>query len=153
MNLTNFFSLKIRTEDFNTVAEKPELLNRLRKLTLHPASGMNHELNNMIQQAKIRTVEAKVLMAYRKRELVGWALLSKEPTDYTFRRSWTGFTPNQGTLLQVFVNPDYRRQGIGSALVKASRKKAGNAQLCICPWDYQSENFYKNFEHYKHVKL
>jgi GNAT superfamily N-acetyltransferase len=153
MNLTNLFMLKIRTEDFNSVADKPELLKRLRKLTLHPGSGMNHEINNMVQEAKIRTVDAKVLMAFKKRELVGWALLSKEPTDYTFRNSWSGFQPGQGVLLQVFVNPSFRRQGIGSALVKASRKKAGPSRLCICPWDYQSEEFYKNFEHYKHTKL
>jgi GNAT superfamily N-acetyltransferase len=153
MNLTNLFSLKIRTEDFNEVAAKPELLNRLRSLTLHPASGLNHEMNHLLKSAKERAVNAKVLLAYRKRELVGWALLSREQTDFTFKRSWTGFMPEQGVLLQVFVNPDYRRQGIGSALVKAARKKAGSMQLCICPWDYQSDKFYENFDHYKHIKL
>lgn len=153
MNLANLFMLKIRTEDFNQVAEKPELLKKLRKLTLHPQSGMNHELNQMLKHAKTRTVDAKVLIAFKKREIVGWALLSKEATDFTFARSWSGFTPGQGTLLQVYVNPDFRRQGIGSALVKAARRKAGAARLCICPWDYQSEEFYKNFEHYKHTKL
>lgn len=153
MNLTNFFSLKIRTEDFDNVVEKPELLNKLRTLTLHPGSGMNHELNHMIRNARIRSINAKVILAYRKRELVGWALLSREKTDFTFARSFSGYTPEQGTMLQVFVNPDYRRQGIGSALVKAARKKAGPMQLCICPWDNRSEKFYENFEHYKHIKL
>ena len=153
MNLTNLFSLKIRTEEFNEVAEKPELLNRLRSLTLHPNSGLNYEMNHLLRDAKTRTVNAKVLLAYRKRELVGWALLSREKTDFTFARSFAGYTPDQGSMLQIFVNPDYRRQGIGSALVKAARKKAGSMQLCICPWDYQSEKFYQNFEHYKHIKL
>jgi len=68
-------------------------------------------------------------------------------------RSYSGFQPGQGVLLQIYVDPKHRRTGIGSALVKEARKRAGAARLCICPWDYQSEKFYQNFEHYKHTKL
>ena len=153
MNLTKLFTLRIHTEKFDDVAKKPELINRLRSLTLHPGSGMNYELNHMLQSAKTRSVNAKCLLAYYNRELVGWALLSREQSNFIFTHSWSGYNPNQGTLLQVFVNPDLRRKGIGSALVKAARKKAGPSQLCVCPWDNRSKKFYQNFEHYKHIKL
>lgn len=153
MNSTNLFSLKIKTEDFDIVATKPELLKKLRELTLHSYSGMNYELNHLTDSAKTRSVNAKILLAYYKRELVGWALMSREKSDFYFQHAYNGFDPSEGTLFEVFVNPDYRRQGIGGALMKAARKKAGSTRLCVCLWNYQSERFYQNFDHYKNVKM
>lgn len=153
MSLTDLFSLKIKTEDFDAVAKKPELLKKLRELTLHPGSGLNYELNHLTKNAATRSVSAKVLLAYHKRELVGWALLSRENSDFYFQHAYDGYQPSKGTLFEVYVNPEYRRQGIGGALMKAARKKAGSMRLCVCPWDYQSEAFYQNFDHYKNVKM
>jgi GNAT superfamily N-acetyltransferase len=150
MELTD---LKIRTEDFNLVAKKPVLLNKLRKLTLHGRSGMNHELDHLIDDAKIRNVNAKVLLAYYKRELIGWALLSREKSDFNFPRSYYGFNPVDGVLFEVFVDHLHRRKGIGSALMKKARQKAGPLKLCVVPWDYQSERFYMNFKHYKNIEI
>lgn len=153
MNLTDLFSLKIRTEDFNTVIAKPELLKKLRNLTLHPGSGLNYEINNLIKSSKTRSVNAKALLAYHKRELVGWALMSREKSDFYFQNTYDGYEPSKGTLFEVYVHPDFRRRGIGASLMKAARKKAGAMRLCVCPWDYQSTRFYQNFDHYKNVKM
>lgn len=152
MVFTNLFSLKIKTEDFNTVAQKPDLLKKLRALTLYPKSGLNFELTHLLESARVRNVNAKVLLAYHKKNIVGWALLSREKTDFSFP-NYDGYEPYRGTLFEVFVHPDYRRKGIGSSLVKAARKKAGSMRLCVAPWDYQSERFYMNFDHYKNVRL
>ncbi len=78
--------------------------------------------------------------------------MSREKSDFYFQRR-DSFDPSDGTLFEVFVNPEYRKQGIGSALMKAARKKAGSTRLCVCPWDYQSERFYQSFDHYKNVKM
>lgn len=150
---TTDFSLKIKTEDFDNVAKKPELLKKLRGLTLHSRSGLNHELNHLTKSAETRSVNAKVILAYHNRELVGWALLSRESSDFSFKCSYDGYEPSKGTLFEVYVDPDYRRRGIGGALVKVARHKAGSMRLCICPWDYQSERFYQTFSHYKNVEM
>lgn len=153
MGLTNLFSLKIKTEEFDAVAKKPVLLKSLRKLTLHPGSGMNHELDHLTESAETRSVNAKVLLAYKNKKLVAWALLSREKSDFCFARHYHGYEPSQGALFEVFVAHDYRKQGIGSALLKAARRKAGSARLCVAPWDYQSTRFYQNFSHYKNVEM
>lgn len=152
MNLKNFFTLTIRAEDFNLAAKKPVLLKQLRKLTLHPYSGLNHELNSLLKVIQIREVRAKILMAFRKKELVGWALMSREPSDFWFAKG-QGFKEGDGVLFQVFVNHAHRRQGIASEILKVARRKAGPYRLCICPWDEQSQSFYSKFPNYKKKEL
>lgn len=146
-------SLRIKTENFDTVAKKPTLLKKLRYLTLHSRSGLNFELDHLIESSKDRSVNAKILLAYHKRELVAWALLSREKSDFSFARSYDGFDPSQGTLFEVYVDPAYRKQGIGSIILKTARRKAGGMRLCVVPWDYQSTRFYQNFDHYKLIKM
>ena len=145
--------LQIRVQEFSEVLKTPQFINKLRKLTLDHCSGMNHELNHLIKDSSYRPVECKIMHAYKKKTLVAWALLSKEATDYKFGYAAKGFQPSQGVLFQVFVHPEYRRQGIGSELVKVARRKAGAARLCFCPWDRASDNFYERFNHYNHQKL
>src|SRR5208337_3552157 len=81
MNLRKFFLLTIRVRDFNLVAQRPELLAQLRKLTLHSYSGLNLELNQILKNLVTRPVSCKVVLAYRWRELVGWGLLSNEDSN------------------------------------------------------------------------
>ena len=145
MNLKNLLTLTIRVKDFNLVRQDAALVKKLRKLTLSPFSGMNYCINGLEQIARTRPVDCKILMAYRHQELVGWALISKEPTDFCFVGSTEGFNPGQGTLFQVFIHPSYRRQGIASELLKVARKKTNGARLCVCPWDIGSESFYNHF--------
>ena len=109
MNLRNFLTLTIRTLDFNLVARQPVLLAKLRKLTLNPYSGLNCELNRMLEDVKERPVDCQLILAYRFRTLVGWGILSKETTTFKFSRSLDGFRSEDGKLFQVFVDPSYRR--------------------------------------------
>lgn len=152
MNLQNSFPLTIRVEDFNLVAKKPRLIQQLRGLTIYSGSGMNHELNTLLNTVKTRPVNCKIITAHHHGEMVGWALLSKEVSYFSYSYSQK-YDPTQGTLFQVFVNPAFRRKGIGSALVKMARKKVSSSTLCFCPWDENSNRFFGKFNHYKHIKL
>jgi GNAT superfamily N-acetyltransferase len=138
-------TLKVRTMDFNVVAHQPELLAELRKLTLSPYSGLNHELDRMLEDVKNRSVNCQVLLAYRFSTLVGWAILSKENTDFHFHRSSSGFNADNGIMFQVFIDPSYRRQGIASELYKKAQQLTNGEVLHVCPWDEKSTNFYVRF--------
>lgn len=149
MNLKNLLTLTIRTVDFNLVARQPVLLEKLRKLTLSPYSGLNHELNRMLEDVKERSVDCQLLLAYRFRTLVGWGILSKETTKFRFSRSQVGFQSEHGKMFQVFIDPAYRRQGIATELFKKAQQMAGEDILHVCPWDERSEGFYSNFPNAK----
>lgn len=145
MNLKNWLTLTIRVLDFNLVALQPDLIAKLRELTAAPHSGLNFELTRMLKDVETRQVNCKILLAYRWRELVGWALLSKENTDYCFSSSVTGFKAEDGQMFQVFIHPDYRRQGIGSELYKKAVKLLEGDVICVCPWDQKSYNLFNKF--------
>jgi GNAT superfamily N-acetyltransferase len=145
MNIKNWLTLTVRTLDFNLVAKQPELLAKLRKLTLSPSSGLNYELNHMEANAKKRKVEAKIILARRFNNLIGWGLLSKEDSNFNFPSTHDYFRSINGHLFQVFVNPEYRRQGIASEIFKKAKDLAGNEMLHICPWDNGGHHFYSKF--------
>jgi ribosomal protein S18 acetylase RimI-like enzyme len=114
-------------------------------------------LDNLSLLAKKRKVNAKVISVKRNDKIVGWALLSKENSDFHFGYSISGIktfdAKRDGALFEVFVDPEYRRSGIGSALIKKARKHAGSAQLCIAPHDYKSNKFYEKHKKYKQKRL
>ena len=149
MNLKNLLTLTIRTVDFNLAARQPELLEKLRKLTLNPRSGLNCELSRMLNDVKTRRVDCELLLAYRFRTLVGWGIFSKEDTHFVFPHSMNGFRSEYGRMFQVFVNPSHRRQGIASELFKKAQRLAGDEIICICPWDERSTGFYDRFPNVK----
>lgn len=138
------FPLTIKVERFNNIIKKPDLISKLRDLTLQPYSGMNYELTNLAKIAEFREVNCKILLAYNKKDLIGWALLSREKSDFIFRNSESPFTGVSGALFQVYVNFSYRRQGVGAELLKMARHQAGSYNLCVCPWDEASTSFYNN---------
>lgn len=96
----------------------------------------------MSKDATERTVNCQILLAYLEEELVAWALVSKENTDFCFMRANYGFSAANGTLFQVFVNPDYRRQGIATKLHERALQLAKDDDLYVCPWDFTSTEFY-----------
>lgn len=148
MNLKNLFTLTIKVREVNSLVDNPQLVKSLRKLTVFPGSGLNHELDHLLSDAKYRKVNAKVLLACKGDRLVAWALMSKEETDFHFQ--YTGqYRPQDGYLIEVFVDPKFRRQGIGRELMKVARRKAGPYRLCVAPWDERSRSFYQSFSHYK----
>lgn len=146
MNFRNFLTLTIRVQDFNLVAKQPDLVEKLRELTLSPTSGLNFELTRMLKDAKQRAVDCRIILASRFGNLAGWAILSKEDTDYPFAKAYNGFRSEQGYLFQAFVSEPVRRQGIGSELMKTAFNLAKGQTVFVCPWDERSEGFYYNFE-------
>ena len=148
-------SLIIRVQDFNLVAQNPALLKQLRKLTLSFASGLKKEIANLISLSKSRPVKAQALLAYYQDEiyqnpkLVGWALLSKEESAISFPHSGKPFYSSDGYLFEVYIHYKYRRQGIGSKLLKIAKRKAQPYQLCVAPWDDKSLSFYQTFKKHK----
>jgi GNAT superfamily N-acetyltransferase len=153
MNLKNFFTLTIRATDFNLVAQQPELLKQLRKLTIHSGSGLNYEMDRMIKDIQTRPVRCKIILAYHQpkpfstRELVGWALLSNEDSKFyffgTMATNGSRFKKEDGWLFEVYVDPKHRRQGVASAILKKARKITKKEVLCVAPWDYRSTAFYE----------
>jgi hypothetical protein len=109
-NLRNLLTLTIRQVDFTLVAKQPELVSKLRELTLGPRSGMNNELDWMLPAVEEgRSINCQILLAYRSKDLVGWALLSKEDTDFYFSGTGNSYQSIDGWLFEVFVSPDHRR--------------------------------------------
>jgi GNAT superfamily N-acetyltransferase len=153
MNFKKFLTLTIRATDFNLVAQRPELLEKLRKLTIHSGSGLNYEMNRMLKDVQTRPVRCKVILAYQShkvwapKELVGWAIVSNEDTKFyffgTLATKGSYFKKEDGWLFQVYVDPKHRRQGIASAILKKARKIVKKEVLCVCPWDYRSTAFYE----------
>ena len=152
MNLINLLTLTIRVEDYNLVADRSGFLQQLRKLTLHPYSGMNCELNRFERVRKTRPVDVKILTAYRNEQLVAWAIMSREPSDFDFLNTGS-FHSGDGILFEVFVDPKFRKQGIGSELIKDARRRANGTRLCVCPHDSVSEKFFNNFKNFKNKEM
>jgi len=142
-------SLTIGARDFNLVAEQPELLKQLRKLTLDPYSGMNQEINHLLKKIEYRPVSATALIASKDSRIVGWALMSREQSSFEFPTTGDYYYPADGMLFEMYIHPDYRRQKIGSELLRVARRKAFPVRLCVSPWDENSRKFYGNFKHYK----
>jgi ribosomal protein S18 acetylase RimI-like enzyme len=152
MNLKNWLTLTIRTLDLNLVAKHPDLVSKMRELTLGPHSGLNYELNRMLKDCQTREVNCKILLAYRFKELIGWALLSKEDTDF-FINSQGGFHGADGWMFQLYVNPSHRRAKIGSELYRTALKTVGNEVLHVSPWSDASYKFYAALPNANRIEL
>lgn len=153
----NSKNLIIRVQDFNVTVKNPELMAQLYKLTIYKnriVSGMTYELDNLTELSQERYVHAKVLLANRNDELVGWALLTREKSDFMNRfdpmcSDW--YNPNEhGTLFEVFIKEEHRRTGVATELLKVARRKASPYALCFVPHDPASYSFYDKFKHYNH---
>lgn len=145
--------LIIRVKNFNEIANDLILLKSLKRLTLNYFSGMSHELRSFEKISKIREVKAKIILSYIKNELVGWALMSKEPSDYFFKKLPQGFDPSYGVLFEIFISYFYRRQGIGTEMLKVARRKADPYKLYFVPWNNISDKFYNKFKRYNYKKV
>ena len=142
--IRNLLTLSIQTLEFDQVAERPNLIKKLRHLTLSPYSGMNNELDWMLEEVKKRPIQCHIFLAFRSKELVGWAFLSKEDTDFSFAHSGRGFNAIDGRLFQVFVDEKHRNQGIASELYKRARQQTTEV-ICVCPWDERGTALFDKF--------
>lgn len=133
--------LTINVLSFRLVARKQALLTRLRELTLHHRSGLNHELTSLLD-IKDRNAKAKVITATMNKQIVAWAILSQEASTFRFPTSNDVFNKEKSVLFEVYVDPSFRRQGIATKLFNTAKMHALDNKMHICPWDFSSERFY-----------
>jgi len=105
--------LTLRTYEMEEVVCNELLLSTARRLSLGDDSGMNRALDRYIESAaNALRIHAKGIFAYRGEIAVGWCLLTKE-------HDGLDFYPQDGqACIHVFVDEAYRRQGVGSALLR-----------------------------------
>ena len=146
-------SLVLKLLDFNKIYDNNILISKLRGLTLNCYSGLNHELDSLIDLCKTKNVNASVILGFYNRKLISWALLSQEDSDFCFFKTGFGYDKNKGVLFEIFVEPSFRRKGIGTAITSLALNKINNNTLCICPWDARSNLFYLKFKQNKICEL
>lgn len=152
-DLTGLTGLTVRVSDFNLVAQRPAVIKKLRTLTLNSTSGLNNEIDNLLNLVKRRPVDCKIIRAYLDSKLVGWAILSRENSDFNFPNTDNGFSSDQGVLFEVYVHPEYRRKGVGTKIIETAKKKSGKQPICLCPWNSTSRAFFNNFKKYNPKEL
>lgn len=105
--------ISLRTYEMEEILRNEELRKAARRLTLDPYSGMNVALN--LFQSKLDagcSIDAKGIFAFKGEWAVGWCLLTREGDGKSF-------APKDGfACVQIFVDPDFRREGIGSTMLK-----------------------------------
>lgn len=88
-----------------------EFLNKLRKLTICPSSGMNEVLDQILDPQKD---PGFIVVAYNNKAIVGWALVSTtKPFFIGKSKKW---------FIQVYVNEKFRNKKIGEALISRAQK-------------------------------
>ena len=105
-------------------------MNQLRKLVL--ADGLEKDFFDDYEY--INRFAAYLILARKKGKVIGWAgIFSK----------WGNLKPKFRDLW-VFINPYYRRRGIGTDLVRRIRllPKYGKEAKAY-PWDKRSSEFFK----------
>lgn len=123
--------LSLRVHEMDEVIKDDVFVARLRQLSLGGYSGMNLALNAFIQN-KERHIDAKAIMAHATPLLVeanlpnarGWALWTKDESTDRYRK-------NEGIIFQVFVDYNYRRQGIASKLLKKAAELSGDERVHV----------------------
>lgn len=106
-------------------------LARCRKLTL-PNGLMRRCLDELRKSRPERAERSVVIMARCPTgKIVGWGLCFENRYG---RRE-----------LYLFVDEDYRRQGVGSALVVEARRRYPRHKIVVRPWNGPSYAFYERF--------
>lgn len=72
--------------------------------------------------------DARVVMVWKRSELLGCTLIFKRKAD-------------REDIIYSYVRPEYRRQGIGTKMVKHARRGRPKP-LQACLWDGRSREFY-----------
>ena len=84
----------------------------------------------------------KIILAKEGHRVIGWALYTPEAKSY--KQLCNDCRRNKRYYFQVYVAKGFRRQGVGTAILEAARKRAKrlNHQLVVFPHDYVSDEFF-----------
>ena len=118
--------LSFKTFEMDLILQTPHLHNMARSLTIHEYSGMNRAMNHYQSLLGTRPIDAKGIFAFYDEIHIGWVLLTYEKDDMSFR-------PKPGhACVQVYVRPDYRRNGVGAKLLRmAEQIKTANTVINV----------------------
>lgn len=127
----------LKVVEMEKILKDADLHMRTRALTLGAHSGMNKALDYYQKLIKERPVRAKGIYAYYHpfacAELaVGWALLTHESDNMCF------YANDGNACVQVFVEDDYRRHGVGTALLKKAAELSQDTLLRVYEWSNYS---------------
>lgn len=117
-------ALRLEVIEMDRILKDANILSVARSLTLYSTSGMNRAINLYQTLIQDRSVNAKGIFAcYGKVETleraVGWALVTWESDAMYFKGEQAGHA-----CIQVYVAEEYRRQGIGTRLIKKATELA-----------------------------
>lgn len=124
--------LSLKTFEMDNVLKDLAFVARLRQLSLGGFSGMNVALNAFIAEKDNRHIDAKAIVAYvinkggeeNLSNARGWALWTKDESTDRYRQK-------RGIIFQVFVEWNYRRQGIASKLLKKAMEYSGGEPTMV----------------------
>jgi len=117
--------LKIHVIKMDEIVRDPELLATCRTLSHGGSSGMNMALNYYEQLIQSRSVDAMGCFANYQQSCIGWALVTRETDNFHYR-------PATGTVcFQVYVHHTYRRNGVGTALLKKAKSLVPTENLMV----------------------
>lgn len=124
-------NLSVKVHEMDDVLSNECLVTRLRQLSLGGFSGMNVALNAFQTHRVIRHIDAKAIVAYVSNDgeesllnARGWALWSKDASNDAYRSK-------PGICFQVYVQPDYRHQGIASKLLKKAAEISSDEKVMV----------------------
>lgn len=117
--------IHIEVVEMDKILRAPNLLATCRQLSHGGSSGMNQALDHYQTLTHARPVQAKGIFASHQARFVGWALLTHETDVYYYKP-----TPNC-VCFQVYVEGQFRRNGIGSRLLRAAKSLVPNEDLLV----------------------
>ena len=109
----------------------PVLIEKLRYLTLlgskeAPGSGMSEVLDDL-EHGYLKDKDVPMIIAHDDKTLYGWGLIAAP------------FYTNGKRISMIYVDPLFRRQGIGTKIAKRLNRYR---DLYCYPWNDRAESFY-----------
>jgi GNAT superfamily N-acetyltransferase len=120
--------ITLHTYEMDVILRNELLLATARGLTLYSTSGMNIALNLFQSLMDQKSIKAKGIFAYKGEVAVGWCLLTQEADGMDF-------APVEGySCVQIYVDEQYRRQGIGAIMLKEAVALAPGQMIKCYHW-------------------
>lgn len=98
-------------------------------LTMGPSRGLMH---GRLRYSRRNAPEDVIFYVTKNRKVVGWALMFKIGP---YKRD-----------LYMFVHKEYRRKGVGTAILKHVLAHKGRLDIRVYPWSKTSDAFYAPYK-------
>jgi GNAT superfamily N-acetyltransferase len=145
MSVFNPTKIKLDIIEMDEIVRSTEIMKTCRALTLGGVSGMNSALDYYKLLAGTRSINALGIFANYGSICVGWALFTYEDDQFYF-------TARDGNVCtQIYVHPNYRRQGIGKKLMDKATILAKPDTMNVYAWSNWNF-FYPFIQKHSHIK-